>query len=377
MKISLGAVITEKRKEKKVTQQELADFVGVSKAAVSKWETGQTYPDITLLPLLAAYFDVSIDSLLDYEPELNQQEIQRIYLSLQKSFQTKSAEEVLQSIESFIHRYYSCYPFLLQMGNLLLNHYDLLPGENPLEKQQRYIPKALDLFIRVRSNSKEVAVMDEAMKMQAYCLLILNRPDDVLAILGEYVPPYLPSDSLIAGAFQLKGATDQALATTQSGIFQNLFVLLSGLTNYLPLLVKEPIRFTETYQRGAGLITLFQAEKINPAALLNFYLSAAVGYAQIGDKAALFAILEKVCQLLEINPVLQFMPDDYFDCIQEWLNTQALAGQTPREANTVVESVIAFILTNPLLLPYREEEKMREIFQRIEKVKEERKNERK
>ncbi|MIM38778.1 helix-turn-helix domain-containing protein, partial [Listeria monocytogenes] len=133
MKISLGAVITEKRKEKKVTQQELADFVGVSKAAVSKWETGQTYPDITLLPLLAAYFDVSIDSLLDYEPELNQQEIQRIYLSLQKSFQTKSAEEVLQSIESFIHRYYSCYPFLLQMGNLLLNHYDLLPGENPLE----------------------------------------------------------------------------------------------------------------------------------------------------------------------------------------------------------------------------------------------------
>ncbi|EAC9666663.1 XRE family transcriptional regulator, partial [Listeria monocytogenes] len=232
MKISLGAVITEKRKEKKVTQQELADFVGVSKAAVSKWETGQTYPDITLLPLLAAYFDVSIDSLLDYEPELNQQEIQRIYLSLQKSFQTKSAEEVLQSIESFIHRYYSCYPFLLQMGNLLLNHYDLLPGENPLEKQQRYIPKALDLFIRVRSNSKEVALMDEAMKMQAYCLLILNRPDDVLAILGEYVPPYLPSDSLIAGAFQLKGATDQALATTQSGIFQNLFVLLSGLTNY-------------------------------------------------------------------------------------------------------------------------------------------------
>lgn len=377
MKISLGAVITEKRKEKKVTQQELADFVGVSKAAVSKWETGQTYPDITLLPLLAAYFDVSIDSLLDYEPELNQQEIQRIYLSLQKSFQIKSAEEVLQSIESFIHRYYSCYPFLLQMGNLLLNHYDLLPGENPLEKQQRYIPKALDLFIRVRSNSKEVAVMDEAMKMQAYCLLILNRPDDVLAILGEYVPPYLPSDSLIAGAFQLKGATDQALATTQSGIFQNFFVLLSGLTNYLPLLVKEPIRFTETYQRGAGLITLFQAEKINPAALLNFYLSGAVGYAQIGDKAALFAILEKVCQLLEINPVLQFMPDDYFDRIQEWLNTQALAGQTPREANTVVESVIAFILTNPLLLPYREEEKMREIFQRIEEVKEERKNERK
>ena len=46
--INVGKMIILKRKEKKITQDELAKYIGVSKAAISKWETGQSYPDITL-----------------------------------------------------------------------------------------------------------------------------------------------------------------------------------------------------------------------------------------------------------------------------------------------------------------------------------------
>ncbi len=135
MRMNIGPIITEKRKEKKITQQELADFIGVSKASVSKWETGQTYPDITSLPMLAAYFNVSIDSLLGYESQLDPKEIQHIYASLKGAFETKPAEDVLVSIRSFIRRYYSCYPFILQMGLLIMNHIDRLPGEDGEEKK--------------------------------------------------------------------------------------------------------------------------------------------------------------------------------------------------------------------------------------------------
>ena len=45
--------------DKKITQEQLADFVGVTKASVSKWETKQSMPDILLLPQLAAFFDVT------------------------------------------------------------------------------------------------------------------------------------------------------------------------------------------------------------------------------------------------------------------------------------------------------------------------------
>jgi DNA-binding XRE family transcriptional regulator len=51
------------RKAKKWTQEELADFLNVSGQAVSKWETGQSYPDITIMPRLAGLFDVDMDYL--------------------------------------------------------------------------------------------------------------------------------------------------------------------------------------------------------------------------------------------------------------------------------------------------------------------------
>ncbi len=51
------------RKGKKWTQEELADFLNVSGQAVSKWETGQSYPDITIMPTLAGLFGVDMDYL--------------------------------------------------------------------------------------------------------------------------------------------------------------------------------------------------------------------------------------------------------------------------------------------------------------------------
>ena len=68
--INIAKMIAKKRKEKKMTQDELAKYLGVSKAAISKWETGQSYPDITFLPILASYFNVSIDELIGYEPQM-------------------------------------------------------------------------------------------------------------------------------------------------------------------------------------------------------------------------------------------------------------------------------------------------------------------
>lgn len=47
--------LTRLRREKKVTQEELADFIGVTKASVSKWETRQSLPDILILPQLASF----------------------------------------------------------------------------------------------------------------------------------------------------------------------------------------------------------------------------------------------------------------------------------------------------------------------------------
>ncbi|MBQ7321532.1 MAG: methyltransferase domain-containing protein [Clostridia bacterium] len=64
--MNIGKMIANKRKELGFTQQALAEKLNVSFQAVSKWENGTSYPDVTLLPSLAAVLNVSIDSLLGY-----------------------------------------------------------------------------------------------------------------------------------------------------------------------------------------------------------------------------------------------------------------------------------------------------------------------
>ena len=67
MDILIGENIKKLRKQKDLTQEQLAEILGVSNAAVSKWERGETYPDISLLPVIARYFSVSVDEILGYD----------------------------------------------------------------------------------------------------------------------------------------------------------------------------------------------------------------------------------------------------------------------------------------------------------------------
>lgn len=66
--IPVGERILEERSRNRFTQEELARRLGVSKAAVSKWECGQSMPDIALLPKIASLFSITLDDLLGYEP---------------------------------------------------------------------------------------------------------------------------------------------------------------------------------------------------------------------------------------------------------------------------------------------------------------------
>lgn len=61
----IGLYIKQKRKEKKLTQQQLGDLVGVSFKAVSKWECGNSIPDISILKKVCKELEISIEELLD------------------------------------------------------------------------------------------------------------------------------------------------------------------------------------------------------------------------------------------------------------------------------------------------------------------------
>ena len=69
MKKTLGAMIAELRKQNGMTQLELAEKMGVTDKAVSKWERDLSMPDMNSLPTLAQIFDVSVEELMQTKKE--------------------------------------------------------------------------------------------------------------------------------------------------------------------------------------------------------------------------------------------------------------------------------------------------------------------
>ena len=91
MKLQIGENIRSLRKEKGITQEKLAELLGVTSQSVSRWESGAGYPDMDQLPGLASLFEVSMDTLLGYDGTVEKQN--RLVLELSAMISRGEREE--------------------------------------------------------------------------------------------------------------------------------------------------------------------------------------------------------------------------------------------------------------------------------------------
>lgn len=103
MKLQFGDNLKRFRKEKEVTQEKLADILGVSFQSVSRWELGICYPDLELLPIIANYFGVTIDVLLSND-NISKETDKELFFKKIDTFEYGSEEQV-NFIKEYCHKY--------------------------------------------------------------------------------------------------------------------------------------------------------------------------------------------------------------------------------------------------------------------------------
>ncbi|MDL0149339.1 helix-turn-helix domain-containing protein, partial [Clostridioides difficile] len=184
MQIKIGKVIQRLRKERNLTQEQLAKFIGVSTPAVSKWESGNSYPDIELLPLLADFFNVSIDKLLNYKIDLSEEEVMKIYKELESGFARieidlsteEPKEEFRQDLESvkklsnmYIEKYPKSYLLKLRICSLY-QMYSYKFGKSELNDRVKETTNILEDIVR---NTDDIQIKETALIIlsNAYCML--------------------------------------------------------------------------------------------------------------------------------------------------------------------------------------------------------------
>lgn len=362
--LNLSSILVKKRKEKGMTQDQLAAYMGVSKASVSKWETGQSYPDITFLPQLAAYFNLSIDELVGYQPQMTREDIRKLYHRLARDFSQKPAEEVVEECEGIIKKYYSCFPLLLQMAVLYLNHFMLL--QNP-EEQKAMIGKAKDLCRRVKAEGGDILLSSQANSLEARMELMAGRPEKVLELLDEEVQANYFDETILSEAYRMLGNEEKARETVQISLYQHLLGAMSFMTQELTLYENDEEKFEMLVQRGTRMAGIFELDLLHVNAMAQFYFAAAVGYMGRRKEEKALVMLEnyeRVC-LKNLLPYT-LHGDAFFDLINPWLNEICLGVQAPREEKLIKQSVLDG-LKHPAFDPLKKNPRYEEIVKRIQK----------
>jgi len=361
--INIAEVLVSKRKEKQITQEELAYFIGVSKASVSKWETGQSYPDVTFLPQLASYFNISIDELIDYKPQMGKKEIRELYHKLSNDFTVKPFEAVIEDCRQIIKKYYSCFPLLLQMGTLILNHIELV--KDP-QKSAELIAEAKDLFIRVKQESREGQLIRQSVFMEALCSLAAQKPEYVLELLEDTVAPALPPEVILSSAYQMLDRKDDAKAVLQVGIYQDLVTLFNFFPNYLLLCTDKPLKFEEVLRRARNMADDFDLKHLHPGVLVGLYIAAAQGYMMQGSHENALHMLQEYTEIVtgDIYP-LKLHGDSFFDLLEGWLDKLDLGTDLPRDERTIRKSMADVILLNPQFEVFSEEPRYQSIREKL------------
>ena len=151
--MNIGNKIKELRKQRGVTQEQLADSIGVSFQAVSKWENNIALPDITLAPALASYFGVSMDILFDF----NLQEIEdKAFAIAKESWKYRGSD--WEKARNIIDEGLKTYP---DNVILLINRLYVMNSEETPDEVITIALKIIDL-------SKDEAIKYDACQFLAY-----------------------------------------------------------------------------------------------------------------------------------------------------------------------------------------------------------------
>ena len=214
--MNIGNKIRELRKQRGITQEQLAESIGISFQAVSKWENNIVLPDITLVPVLASYFGVSMDELFDF----NLKEIEHaVRIITEKAYQYRESNpaESRRILEEGLKKY--------PENDILLNN--LLYVLDYSVKPDETIAIASKLIEKTNQND----VKYDALRFLAYAYKAKGDLESAEAAIEQI--PEIYFTKLTEKAYLLSGKAKFEAAEKQKWIsFENLLQMMWKLAEY-------------------------------------------------------------------------------------------------------------------------------------------------
>ncbi len=254
MDTRINETLARLRSESGLTQEEAANHLGITKAAVSKWECGQSMPDISLLPAIADLYSTSIDDLFGRVQEPDKESINAAYQTA-LALLGEDYDAGLDYVRKQVRENWTCCELLRMMGAALFAQIPKIPGFNgdSLEDESLQCADEAERIIRrvIELSPSEAGVSAELPSL-VRILLWTGREREAEKLLDGYERkgPSLQA-ALLAQLHREAGRNEEALAVLQRALLVSLLEAQSAMAAMVPMV--DDSRLAELADLAAAL----------------------------------------------------------------------------------------------------------------------------
>ena len=339
--INIGKTIASCRRSEGITQEELAEYLGVTKAAVSKWELGINLPDLTLIPKISSFFRISIDELFDWHPQLSSQQIKEVSTDMISRLSEDPAGVFVQ-LEKLNVGYASCWEWLIASVQVSLMSVSLAP-----EWSEKYIKCAFNALDRIEQYCNDMVLVFTAQVQRAALLQLDEDTLEEAAVILEGLRRYPDNvvDVPLASIYERLGRKDEALQLKQSSLFFNVSQLITLISSSLKY--SDDFDFVSPWiNAGQSLIDGFGLDECVPSLSISFYLESTKVYLRYSEIERAYEQLYALKGIIEnhLNESIskRFSDSSLFSDIRntdnDRNNLKLLISQTKRAVLMEIES---------------------------------------
>lgn len=232
--MKIGEVIRRYRREKQMTQEEMANALRVTAPAVNKWEKGNTVPDVLLLAPIARLLGISTDMLLSYQEELSEKELQDILTVISEKTKEGRYGEALASLKEKTEEFPNCEKLAVCAAQMFAGYHLFLENE----EAERYARQARELYLRAVKSKQEQIRQTAAMGLFQICMReeAYEKAEEYLNLLPEYDTNARRFRAML---LERQGRTDEAHKLYERILFSGYSDISWALNGSFGLSLKE------------------------------------------------------------------------------------------------------------------------------------------
>ncbi len=281
--LKINEIIRQKRIEKGLTQEQVANYLGVSVPAVSKWESATTYPDIMLLPALARLLDTDLNTLLSFKDSLTKNEVALFMNQVTETIEKDGFEAGYKLAMDKIKEYPNCDLLISNMA-MLLDGAWLLTGEKPNDKYQ----KEIDQLHRRAATSNNINIREQSQGILISKLIENGNFDEAQNMLNTFTDKsWTDKKKLQIDLYIAKGELDEAAQITEEKLLSTTSEIHYCLMCLMEIALKEDRKSDAEYIADVDK----NAAKIFDLWEYNSYVAHSQLYDATKEKMKAFKIL--------------------------------------------------------------------------------------